>query len=132
MAKPDGDWTKQAFGDGSWHLGKSGFGTPETPGAVVGTTWDTPDIWLRREVEIPKSKLKNVELWLHHDDDVQIYVNGVLAVQSPGWTTCYDAVPLSELAKAGLKPGKNLIAIHCRQTGGGQYVDVGLVDIKNN
>jgi len=132
MAKPDGDWTKPNFGDSTWQLGKSGFGTPETPGAVVGTTWDTADIWLRREVEIPKSKLKNVELWLHHDDDVQIYVNGVLAVQSPGWTTSYDAVPLSELAKAGLKPGKNLIAIHCRQTGGGQYVDVGLVDIKNN
>jgi hypothetical protein len=131
-AKPSGDWTKPNFGDTNWLLGKSGFGTPETPGAVVGTTWDTSDIWLRREVEIPKNKLNGVELWLHHDDDVQIYVNGVLAVQSAGWTTSYDAVPLSELAKAGLKAGKNLIAIHCRQTGGGQYVDVGLVDIKNN
>jgi hypothetical protein len=131
-AKPQGDWTKTTFGDSSWLLGKSGFGTPETPGAVVGTTWDTSDIWLRREVEIPKEKLKDVELWLYHDDDVQIYVNGVLAVQSPGWTTSYDAVPLSELAKESLKPGKNLIAVHCRQTGGGQYVDVGLVDFKNN
>jgi hypothetical protein len=132
MSKPDGDWTKPDFGDTAWHLGRSGFGTPETPGAVVGTTWDTSDIWLRREIEIPKEKLKNVELWLHHDDDVQIYVNGVLAVQSSGWTTTYDAVPLSEMAKAGLKAGRNLIAIHCRQTGGGQYVDAGFVDILNN
>jgi hypothetical protein len=132
IASPTGDWTKLDFADSTWHLGKSGFGTPETPGAVIGTTWDTPDIWLRREVEIPEKELQNVELWVHHDDDVQIYVNGILAVQSTGWTTCYDAVPLSKLAKAGLKAGKNLIAIHCRQNGGGQYVDVGLVDIKNN
>jgi hypothetical protein len=132
MLKPDGDWTKPGFGDAGWRLGKSGFGTPETPGAVVGTTWDTSDIWLRREVEIPQDKLKDVELWVHHDDDVQIYVNGVLAVQDSGWTTTYDAVPLSELAKAGLKAGRNLIAIHCRQNGGGQYVDAGFVDIKNN
>jgi hypothetical protein len=129
-SKPDGDWVKPGFGDAAWHSGKSGFGTPETPGAVVGTTWNTSDIWLRREFEIPKDKLKNLELWVHHDDDVQIYVNGVLAVQSEGWTTSYDAVPLSEMAKAGLKPGKNLIAIHCSQNGGGQYVDAGLVDIK--
>jgi len=131
-AQPNGDWTQPSFADAAWRIGKSGFGTPETPGAIIGTTWDTSDIWLRREIEIPADKLQNVELWLHHDDDVQIYVNGILAVQSAGWTTCYDAVPLSKLARAGLKAGKNLIAIHCRQNGGGQYVDVGLVDIRNN
>jgi hypothetical protein len=132
LSKPAGDWTKPGFGDTTWLSGESGFGTPDTPGAIVGTTWNTSDIWLRREFEIPKDKLKNLELWVHHDDDVQIYVNGVLAVEGAGWTTAYDAVPLSDLARAGLKPGKNLIAIHCRQNGGGQYVDVGLVDIKNN
>jgi hypothetical protein len=132
LSKPDGDWTKPNFGDTAWQLGTSGFGTPETPGAVVGTTWNTSDTWLRREIEIPSDKLKNLELWVHHDDDVQIYVNGVLALQSAGWTTTYDAVPLSEMARAGLKPGKNLFAIHCRQNGGGQYVDLGLVDIKDN
>jgi hypothetical protein len=132
MTKPDGDWTKPGYADSAWHSGKSGFGTPETPGACVGTTWDTSDIWLRREVNIPKDKLKEVELWLHHDDDVQVYVNGVLAVQKSGWTTSYDAVPLSETARAALKSGGNLIAIHCQQTGGGQYVDLGVVDIKDN
>jgi hypothetical protein len=132
LAKPDGDWTQAAYADSGWHLGKSGFGTSETPGSFVGTTWDTPDIWLRREVMIPQGELNDVELWVHHDDDVQIYVNGVLAMQRAGWTTCYDAVPLTGLAKAALKAGGNLIAIHCRQNGGGQYVDVGVVDLKTN
>jgi hypothetical protein len=130
--KPQGDWTQTDYADSGWRQGKSGFGTTETPGAFVGTTWDTSDIWLRREINIPKDELKDAEFWVHHDDDVQIYVNGVLALEKSGWTTSYDAVPLTGAAKAALKAGSNLIAIHCQQTSGGQYVDLGVVDIKNN
>lgn len=129
---PAEGWARTGFVDSSWSLGKSGFGTEGTPGAIVGTVWDTPDIWMRREVEIPSNTLKDLELWVHHDDDVQVYINGVLAMKMDGWTTSYDAFPLSEMARASLRPGKNLIAIHCRQNGGGQYVDAGLVDIKSN
>lgn len=131
-AKPASNWDEPGYTDSSWAQGKSGFGTLGTPGAIVGTTWNTSDIWLRREVEIPADKLKNLEFWFHHDDDAEVYVNGILAVKMPGWTTTYDVFPLNGLAKTALKPGKNLIAIHCHQRGGGQYVDLGLVDMQNN
>ncbi len=130
--RPPEGWNRPDFSDSNWREGQSGFGTPGTPGAFVGTTWNTPEIWLRREIEIPADKLKNIGFWVHHDEDVRIYVNGVLAVENSGFMTSYDALPLTPAGRAALKPGKNLIAVHCRQTGGGQYVDLGFVDVSQN
>lgn len=128
--KPADDWSRPGFEDASWKEGQSGFGTRGTPGAVIGTTWNTREIWLRREIEIPADKLANLELWLHHDEDVEVYLNGVLAFRASGYVTGYDAIPLSAAAKSALKPGQNLVAVHCRQTGGGQYIDVGFVGVE--
>ena len=57
------------------------------------------------------------------------YLNGDLALRSTGFVTGYEAWPLSATGKAALRPGQNLIAIHCHQTVGGQYIDLGLVDV---
>jgi hypothetical protein len=131
-AKPGDGWSESGYADGSWMTGPGGFGTRGTPGAVIGTTWNTANIWLRREVEIPAEKCKDLELWIHHDEDAEIYFNGILAAKTAGFTTSYDALPLTATAKAALKPGKNLIAVHCHQTTGGQYVDFGLVQVQGN
>ncbi|HRT55263.1 MAG TPA: DUF4965 domain-containing protein [Candidatus Paceibacterota bacterium] len=131
-SQPASDWYQPSFDDSSWKEGRSGFGTPGTPGAVLGTTWNTRDIWLRREVELPAGNLKNLQAWLHHDEDVEVYINGVLAVRCSGYVTGYDLFPLTAAGQGALKPGKNLLAIHCRQTGGGQYVDLGLARVQDN
>src|SRR6185503_18153792 len=104
---------KPGFNDSSWMEGKSGFGSKGTPGAIIGTVWDTPDIWLRREVEIPADRLKNLELWIHHDEDAQIYINGVAAARLRGYATDYFNRPPNAAGIGALKPGKNLIAVHC-------------------
>ena len=56
--------------------------------------------------------------------------NGVLAAKVAGFITDYTEVPLTAAGKAALKPGANVIAVHCHQTGGGQYIDAGLVEVK--
>src|SRR5207237_10478629 len=47
--KPPEDWYKPGFDTSAWKEGAAGFGTRGTPGAIIGTEWKTPDIWLRRE-----------------------------------------------------------------------------------
>ncbi len=113
-----------------WKEGRSGFGTEGTPGSIIGTRWDGADIWLRREIELPAGALAGAELWIHHDEDAEVYVNGVLAAKLSGYTSSYETVPLSAPARAALKAGKNLIAVRCHQTSGGQYIDLGLATVE--
>jgi len=129
---PASGWMNAGFNDSFWKQGQSGFGSVGTPGAVIGTVWQTDDIWLRREVNMPVHTYDELMGWLHHDEDVEVYINGVLAVKADGFISGYDLFSLTPAGKEALKPGKNLIAIHCHQTSGGQYVDFGLVDYQAN
>jgi hypothetical protein len=54
----------------------------------------------------------------------------VLAARLPGFSTGYTEIEMSAEARAALKAGKNVIAVHCKQTSGGQCIDVGIVEIK--
>jgi hypothetical protein len=129
-SKPADDWSKSSFEPKGWKEGKSGFGTPGTPGTTIGTNWSSPDIWLVKDIELSNVAIDTLHWLIHHDEDAEIYVNGELAEQFSGYTVQYDAKPLSKAAKSAIKSGKNRIAIHCHQTGGGQYIDVGLATSK--
>ncbi|MBI5685959.1 MAG: DUF4965 domain-containing protein [Verrucomicrobia bacterium] len=128
--KPADGWFKPGFDDASWKEGKAGFGSPKTPGAKMRTLWKTADIWLRREFDLPASATGDLRLSLHHDEDAEVFINGVLAAQVTGYVQDYEETPLLPAGRAALKPGKNLIAVHCHQTTGGQYIDVGIVDVR--
>ena len=100
FAKPAADWAQPGFDDSQWKQGPGGFGTNGTPGAVVGTTWDTPDIWLRREVTLPvQTDPSRIQLRLYHDEDVEVYVDGVLAARQAGYITAYEPVEIQPAAR---------------------------------
>lgn len=127
---PGTDWMKPDFDDSKWKEGPAGFGTEGTPGAVVRTKWDSGGIWIRRTVNIDADNFDNAEFWCHHDEDVEIYVNGVLAGKAGGYVSEYSEVDMTPLGKKALKKGANVIAAKCRQTRGGQYIDLGIVNVK--
>lgn len=131
-SQPGPDWFKPEFNDAAWKQGPSGFGTRATPGARVRTEWNSADIWLRREFTLTETAGQEPQLLIHHDEDAEVYLNGTLAAQLAGYTTDYEPAPLLPNGRAALKPGTNLVAVHCRQTGGGQYIDLGFVTTKNS
>lgn len=123
-AEPRSDWAAVGFDDASWKRGPGGFGTPETPGSVVRTAWTTDDIWMRRAFTLGHAE-KGLALRLSYDDDVEVYVDGREVFRAPGWTTSYRVVPID----LDLASGSHVLAIHCHQDRGGQYVDAGIVQI---
>ncbi len=128
--KPADGWEQPGFDDSTWKTGPAGFGTEGTPGAVVRTKWDGRDIWIRRTFQIDAEKIEHPYLLLHHDEDAEVYINGKKALSVEGYTSSYARVPMSEEAVKALKTGSNTIAIHCKQTQGGQYIDAGIVEVK--
>jgi hypothetical protein len=126
---PLSTWTAPDFDDSGWVEAPGGFGVEGTPGAVVRTEWKDSEIWLRRHFTWDGQGAGELCALLHHDEDVEIYINGVRAAALTGYSTDYFAAPLSPAAIKALKPGKNMVAVHCRQTGGGQYIDVGVQDV---
>jgi hypothetical protein len=132
LQPPANEWLQPQFDDAAWNYGPGGFGSRGTPGAVVRTEWNTGSIWLRREFNLATDAsraARSVSLRLHHDEDAEVYLNGVEAARLPRWTSGYVEVGLSPEAVRTLHPGRNVLAIHCRQNNGGQYIDAGLVEI---
>ncbi len=121
--RPADEWWTAEFDDGDWQVGPAGFGTRQTPGAVVRTRWNTPAIWLRRSFELSGPLPERIALRIHHDEDVEVYLNGARVLSSSGYTTGYE---LREIAPQSLRIGVNQIAVSCRQSTGGQYIDIGL------
>ncbi len=130
FTKPAENWAAADFDASSWKEGPGGFGTRGTPGAVVKTIWRTGDIWLRREITMPAGDQQNLQLFVYHDEDVEVYVNGILAASESGFINDYQPLEMTRTARALLKPGAKItLAVHCHQTQGGQGVDVGLVNV---
>ncbi len=130
VKQPADGWQKVDFDDSSWETAAGGFGTSGTPGSRVGTTWNTSDIWLRKTFEINELP-DRPGLLMHHDEDVKVYLNGQEVLSLTGWTQRYELTPLDAEFRTAVKPGKNTMAVHCKQTSGGQFIDVHFVDADN-
>ncbi len=129
--KPADGWEKTDFDASKWKKGKAGFGQG-APNTINRTEWKTPDIWVRKSFELTADDVKDpsqLVLDLYHDEDCEVYVNGVPVLETKGYVADYAQFPMKNVKEA-FKAGANVIAIHCKQTSGGQYIDAGLSRVK--
>ncbi len=124
--EPEPGWERPEHDDSAWAQGPGGFGTAGTPGAIVRTPWSGPGIWLRRRFTWNGEPSGELVALVHHDEDVEAFLNGEPLLREQGYTTGYEPWPLGEQFHSLLRRGENLLAVRCRQTAGGQYVDLGL------
>ena len=134
ITEPHENWAQRDFDVSDWQEGLGGFGTKHTPGSIVRTEWNANDIWLRREFPIKNLDFKNLHLRIHHDEDAEVFINGQLVDSVKGYRSDYGdrSIQIHRRGKSILRIGNNTLAIHCRQTSGGQYIDAGLVDVVEN
>ena len=127
---PADDWFRADFDDTAWPIAPAGFGGPNTPGAINRTEWRTSDLWLRHEFSLPENfaATSTFALRIHHDEDAEVYLNGVEIARLPRWTQGYIELPLTADAARAFRAGRNVLAVHCHQNTGGQYIDCGLVE----
>jgi hypothetical protein len=125
---PADGWESANFDDSAWKKAPSGFGTSETPNTTVRTAWNTDDIWLRKTIRLTADEAKDpseLVLDLFHDEGCEVYINGIKVLEATGYITYYAQFPIQG-AEEAIKEGANVIAIHCTQTRGGQYIDAGI------
>ena len=123
--EPKGDWTAADYNDTKWSEVKGSFGTPDEK--YARTLWESRNIWVRREIELPQDVAeRQVYLYFSNDDRAIFYINGE-KITDTGNTCNHDAVkPLGKKAMAALRPGRNVLSATCVNTGGLAVIDFGL------
>ncbi len=128
FAAPAAGWEKAVFvAAAGWKTGPAPF-TNDGP-AAPGTVWTGREVWARRTVSLagplPTGKLV---LLLWHDDDAEVYLNGVSLGKQAGANGQYDRFDVPAAARAALRRGDNVLAMHCANPQGGAHLDAGLYE----
>ncbi|MEI6195889.1 MAG: sugar-binding domain-containing protein [Verrucomicrobiota bacterium] len=127
---PTANWAQPEFNQATWKSGRAGFGVRDFPGGAVLTEWKTPEIWLRRAFQLPEGfKAPELVLRILHCQGAEVFINGKLAAKCDGSSADYVTQQLTEEARVALHPGENIIAVHCQQIKGKQFIDLGLLRV---
>jgi hypothetical protein len=71
--EPVDGWTNVNFNDNQWKNTTAPFSDDKQR---AKTLWTSKDIWVRRAFVLNNTNLNKLFLQLHHDDNVEVYLNG--------------------------------------------------------
>ncbi|HEY2726348.1 MAG TPA: DUF4965 domain-containing protein, partial [Parafilimonas sp.] len=121
--QPADNWMNEDFNDYAWTAGTLPFGNKE---ALPSTEWNTKEIWTRRDFNVFDTSIEQLLLYIRNDDDVEVYINGEKVYESRGAIHDYQEHELPASIIKKLHRGKNLLAMHCTNTGGDAWLDAGI------
>lgn len=122
---PKSNWQSPSFDSKNWKQGKGAFGTKGENN--IKTLWETEDIWVRREITLKDDYTnKKVYLKFSHDDDTEIYINGIEIVNTGNDVGKNTVIQIPQNVVKTMKKGKNIIAAHCKNRIGGGLLDFGI------
>jgi hypothetical protein len=116
---PAAGWEKAGFADAGWKSGTAPFGDGQAT-----TQWKTKDLWTRRTFDLTTTDFNNLKLKIMHDDDTEVYLNGVKIYSCACFNGKFIDVPVDNKV---LRKGQNILAIHVKNNVGGQWLDAGLI-----
>lgn len=118
-------WNAFEFNDSNWQEGRLPISDNK---ALPGTFWESDNIWVRREFTLNEFHEDDpLFLKLHHDDNIEVYLNGTLVFERDGWNQGFEYFDISAKGKELLRKGKNIVAIYLKNTAGGRFLDFDLV-----
>ena len=99
--------------------------------ARVRTAWETNDIWIRRAFDFDGDApaFKKLGFNIFYDEDTEIYLNGVKIAEFHNYNVNYDNLDAMPDALKALKKGRNVVAVHTKNTTGGAYIDLSIIGI---
>ncbi|MDQ0969793.1 hypothetical protein QFZ20_005196 [Flavobacterium sp. W4I14] len=119
--KHEAGWENNSYNDNGWKKAEAPFGDDHS----AKTKWNSDDLYFRRTFDVDNVSATKKYLKLSHDDNVVVYLNGRIIYKKNGWVSDYIYVPIED---GILKAGKNVLAIHCKNTAGGRHLDAGIVE----
>ncbi|MFT3902887.1 MAG: DUF4965 domain-containing protein [Niabella sp.] len=121
--QPADGWNEANFNDRDWKTGEAPFSDDKS---IAKTFWGTDNLWARRTFNVGRIGTDELYLKINHDDNIDIYLNGKLIYQKIGWVNRMTYLKLDRELRANLKTGKNVLAVHLRNTAGGRHLDLGI------
>ncbi|XWW47213.1 DUF4965 domain-containing protein [Fibrella sp. USSR17] len=131
LTDPGEGWQKLDYNAQGWKTGPGPFGdTPDSRTPWLSSRSDKNGIYIRREFTYDgKIDPSQLLLALSHDDDVEVYLNGVLLVSKPCCAGEHIYLALSPEGQQALRKGRNVLATHCVSPVGAAFIDMGLVSL---
>lgn len=123
VEQPADGWMNEDFNDADFIPATLPFSTKS---GNPSTVWNTKEIWVRRNFDVFDTNISNLFLYLKNDDRAEVYINGEKAFECTNVNNSNAEYELPQSVIKNLHRGRNLLAIHCTNTGGEAWLDAGL------